>query len=240
MTITVSPAPANLEVRLNDHPVALSALTSALRLNPGAQRVVANAPGYREQQVTVTLEEGASRNLAIVLMETAPEPGPEPSASAPPSPVPVLATTSLDARPTPALRVTSVAEVTPRPRSSAWRTVGLLTGAGGLITLAAAGYFALRTTLLVREADARCYPDGTCDQPELDLLHRAGQMQNTGFVLGGVGAIVTVVGAVLVLTDSRGRPADRTAENQPQPHAVRGVALSATMSPCGVSAQARW
>lgn len=215
LTITVSPADAaNLDVRVDDHPVAASALGAAQMVDPGPHRVTVSAPGFRDQQVAVTLDETASREVAILLEAAIPPAGIDERAAvaevagAAPSEEreqkPVVAAAPV---PPPALGVARVpawrepsSSLVQQPQSSVQRRVGVVTSAAGVLTLAVAGYFALRTRTLVSEADSQCYPDGTCEQGGLDTLARARAAQRTGFVVGGAGAAATIVGVVLALT----------------------------------------
>jgi hypothetical protein len=247
LTITISPRVANLEIQLNGRPVLLSQLGSPLRVDPGEQRVTANAPGYPEAQVTVSLEEGASRDVAIVLHEPArqdpapvrsPEssggeislPAVTPAATAAPAPAAAARPTTLLAAP---------AELTRAPRSSARRTAGLVAGGVAIVTLAVAGYFGLHTRSLVRQAEAQCYPEGTCDPGGIDTLNQARQAQLTGLVLGGLGVASAAAGAFLLVTDARER-SGRVSAGEARVHARGDLVLSATMSPAGVFAQATW
>jgi hypothetical protein len=231
LTITVSPQVADLQVKLNGRPVSSAQLGSPLRVDPGEQRVAVSAPGYPEEQVTVALDERSSRDVAILLKATAPVRSPEPelltgrelslrpvAPVAPPAPPPTFAgrPTTLPAAPI---------EVTRAPRFGARQTAALVAGGVAVVSLGVAGYFGLRTRSLVSEAKAQCFPDGSCPQGGIDTLHRASQAQLTGFVLAGLGVTSAVAGVVLLVTGAR---------------ETTGVALSAMMSPAGVSAQATW
>jgi hypothetical protein len=229
LTITVSPRVADVQIELNGRPIPPAQLGSPLRVDPGEQRVTVSAPGYPEEQVTVAVEERASRDVAILLKETAPAASPEPSkggdlsvppvapvAPAAPSPTHVAGPTTLPAAPV---------EVTHAPRSGARQTAALIAGGVAIVSLGVAGYFGLRTRSLVRQADDQCSPDGSCDQSGIDTLHRASRAQLTGFVLAGLGLTAAVTGVVLLVTGAR----------EPT-----YVVVSAAMSPVGVSAQATW
>jgi hypothetical protein len=249
LAITVAPTEANLEVTVNDRPVVLSPGTP-LRVDPGEQRVVVDAPGFREERVTVTLVEGSSREVAIALTKLAAAPASEPivGEASLPDLAPRAASNIVSLRMVAASTATAASpgssepilvDAAPKQGSGSRRTVGVIAGVGGLVTGAVAGYYGLRTLSLVRASEAHCYPDGTCESSGLDILDRARQMQRTAFVLAGVGAAATAVGVVLVLTNGRGRR-DRASGVGSPPRGERGLALEATMNATGIGAQVRW
>jgi hypothetical protein len=79
LTISIMPAVAGVEVKIDEDRVDAATLTFPRRVNPGAHVVTASAPGHRAERQTVTLAERDQKALSFVLT-AAPEPAPAPAA----------------------------------------------------------------------------------------------------------------------------------------------------------------
>ncbi|HVU03467.1 MAG TPA: hypothetical protein VHE30_17025 [Polyangiaceae bacterium] len=166
----------------------------AVPVDPGDHRIVARAPGYQEWSSPVRVDgNGGSASVTVpplVKLETAPPPAavaPQPPVSAPAASPP--------------------ADTGDRTEStgSVQRTLGLVVGGLGVVTLGVGGYFGLRA--ISKNQDAKTHCDGTvCRDPEgeslSDSANRAARLANV-FVIGG--GILAVGGVALYLT----APSDR-------------------------------
>lgn len=116
LVVEVTPAPADVTVRVNGHPIQRALLGASLPMDPGEARVEVSAPGFRGSTESVTLAAGASRTVALAMAALPP---PRPRAPRALNPV------------------------TPPARTSPWRVAGVVTAAAGVATLAVGVGFAL-------------------------------------------------------------------------------------------------
>lgn len=174
--------PAGLRVRCDDQDLDIDALQKPVELDPGPHHVVATAEGFAPFDKSVTLDEGETKEMTLLL-----EARPAPSAAAPPpKAAPLSDTTSEGAVP--------------------WRWVGLGVAAVGAVGAGVGGYFALHAK---SERDGSGCRDGQfCpDEASAERLRGAKSDANlaTVFVVGG--SALLVAGVVLfVVAPSPSRP----------------------------------
>ena len=91
LRIVIAVPPAGLRVTRDGQELPVATLGDALPVNPGAHDVEATAPGFEGVKQTVSLIEGQTREVSLVLTPTPPAPKLEPPArirvTPPPSPV---------------------------------------------------------------------------------------------------------------------------------------------------------
>jgi hypothetical protein len=196
--LQVSPAPGNLEVRIDGRRVE-APLAGPLPLDPGEHEIAVSAPGHRGAAERVTLAPGEAR--ALVLALTPERPAAPPAAAAPP-----VAAQAAPARAAPALATMTQAPppdaTRERKTRSARRTWSFVLGGASLVTFGAASYFGVETLLLVDDARSDCdFDTGACEPKGAALLEQAGVAQTTAFVLAGVGAALATTSVVLYATE---------------------------------------
>ncbi|MBW2528591.1 MAG: hypothetical protein JRI23_30740 [Deltaproteobacteria bacterium] len=168
------------KVTVDDAAVAPDLLDIPRRLNPGHHTVMAGAEGFVSQRQAITLAERDQRVLQFKLVRgsgdgASPEPGPN---------------TGPDKGP--------VAPDAPGPEISPLVWVGFGVGAAGLLTGGITGGITLSKTSSLED---EC-PDKQCtaeQEADLDDAKLVGHVSTAGFVIGGVGVAVGIVG--LALTD---------------------------------------
>jgi hypothetical protein len=72
-------------------------------------------------------------------------------------------------------------------------------GGAGIVALGVAGYFGVKTLVLVNAASPHC-PDGECDDEGYRMVEDANTAQTIGFVVAGVGAALVGTGIAICLT----------------------------------------
>lgn len=191
LTITVEPAGVQASVTVDNTPLPGVLLGAARPTDPGTHEVRATAPGHLPAVQSVTLVEGGTADVKLVLT-------PDPNAGATPPPAP--------AAPPPAAPETSStssgqlgADVTsdrtpPSSRTAAFVLFGI--GGAGLVTGSVFGLIALS-----KKGDLEC-PGKTCaegsdDEDTLDSAKSMALISTIGF---GVGIAGAAAGTVLLLT----------------------------------------
>jgi hypothetical protein len=170
--------PAGLVVTLNGVAIPEASLGSALPVDPGVQRVVLEAPGYRTLTLSSEAPAGPSSvTLAVPALERAPAP-PRRKVSA------------------------SAAALTASDPGSTQRMLGYTVGGLGVLSLAGAGLLAYRAHALDQDSRSHCLVSepNACD---VDGASLRGQAQNFGNMATGVlvgGGVLTATGLVLLLT----------------------------------------
>ena len=153
-------------------------------VDPGEHQLEARAPG---RQPWTSIERVGADGDSITV--TVPELLPDPTAAAPPKP---------GAPPPPPSGVVA-ADIEP-PRSGSQRTVGLVLGAGGLVSLGVGAVFGARAISKNGDAEDQC-PNNRCTtqagEDVNDQAKSAATLANV-FVIGG--AALAVTGVVLYLT----------------------------------------
>jgi hypothetical protein len=192
--VVVRDPPPGVRVRRGTAELPLAALGEAMPADPGAVRVVAEAPGFARTERQVDAVEGKTVEVEITLAREAltpvapPPPVPPPPVAAPP-PVP----------PPPA----APPVVTPPAASSGQRTAGIALLAIGGAGLATAGVLGIVTLVKVSQSSGPCNGGRMCNQDGFDLRSEARTTQTAGFVLAGIGAAATAAGAIVFATSPK-------------------------------------
>jgi hypothetical protein len=169
---------------------------TSLPVDPGEYRVDVSAPGYEPWSTPIKVEGGgASASVRVPALVKASEPA---------APVAAPATEPSQSGAQPAQ-----VDLSPNPRKSGLstqQTVGIVTGAVGVVGLGVGSFFGIRALNKSSDADSHCPKDGLCNDQEGLTLTEEGQdhasIANIGFAVGGG---LLALGAVLYLT---GAPSD--------------------------------
>jgi hypothetical protein len=183
VTITVTGADSP-KVTLDDAPQKAEALGVARFVNPGAHVVKASADGYRPATQSITIAEGGTQTVALVLEKDSGAPG-------------VVAVVPGGATPD-SSQPTTPGEPT-AGGSTPWNlTAGYVVGGVGaafLIEGLVTGVIAIgKHSDLAKVCTNGC---PSSDSSELSSYHTVGALSTVGFVVGAVGL---AGGAVLILT----------------------------------------
>ncbi len=174
LTLTRDPAaPEGVLVRRDDVEIHGASFDVALPVDPGAHVITVTAPGRDSKTTTITLREGEARTFLA-------EPGP-PAANA---------NANADANANASANANA---------NATFRTVGLITGAVGVVSLGVGSVFGAMAIGKKSTVDTDCGPRG-CTQPGVDAAH-AGRTDaiasDITFVAGGA---LVALGTVLFLT----------------------------------------
>jgi hypothetical protein len=162
-------APSGATATLDEHPMAVGATVA---LDPGAHRVVVNAPGMREVTTSVAIGERQQLDVPVhMVTETI---------------APVLVVPS---------------GLAPGPSAGTWRTVGLIVAGVGVVGLGVGTAFGVESIAKHNAAHTAC-PGVTCaDAASAGLWNDAvstGNVSTVAFIAGGVlvagGAVLWWVG----------------------------------------------
>jgi hypothetical protein len=159
--------------------------SDAIVVDVGAHRLIVTLPGRADRVVDFEI---AARQTHVVLVAAEPSPAVASSSSS----VPAAASTKPPAPPAPPPRE-------PARSRSTTRTVGLVTGAFGVASLAVGTYFGVRAWSLGRDVADAC-PAGRCTDPaQLDQNARAHRYARASdwTIAGGVVAIAAGAGLYL-------------------------------------------
>jgi hypothetical protein len=174
LRVSVSPeSPRDLRVQLDDEELRVTSLGAELRVDPGAHRVAAQAPGYVLVKQEVTLEPGASKDIVLQLE-------PEPSAKPKAAPVPRLAPVNVPSG------NEAHANAHHQPNLPAYVSFGV--GGVGLVVGTVFGLQALSTK---SKLDDACNGNGDCpsrSQSDVDGLATKSLVSTIGFGTALVGA----------------------------------------------------
>ena len=174
LKITGLPDGTSPEVSLDGTAVRSDLLGLPLKVNPGARRVTATAPGFLPIEQEVTLAEGGAEQLELAFQ-------PDPSAPAAPSEGPAG-----DAAPD-AEQGVSTADAP--SRTLMW--IGFGVGAAGIVAGSVTGVMSLsRASAAKDQCDgSRCPPEA---EDEIDSSKTLGNISNIAFAVGVVGIGVGV------------------------------------------------
>ena len=173
--------PEGVVVTLNGNTIPEASLGTALPVDPGLQRLVLRAPGYRP----LTLQSETPVGPSSVTLDVPP----------------------LERAPAAPRRVQRDTEDAPRSEPGATqRTLGYTVGTLGLLSFAGSGFLAYRAHALDADSRTHCLVSepNACDVEGASLR---GQARNFGNVATGVfaaGGALTVTGLVLLFTAPRG------------------------------------
>jgi hypothetical protein len=189
LDVKVAPGrrPPGLEVSVGGTQVPAASFNTALPFDPGPTRVEARAPGHKPWATVVKLAAGPTTQ-AIEIPELAELPPEAPSARPPER------------------------QAEPEKESSSQGTLGVVTGAVGLVTLGVAAYFGYRAYDLNRRSKAHCRQEdrNACTPDGVDMRDDARTAGTLSTVATTSGALLVAGGFVILLTaPSDAAPAER-------------------------------
>jgi hypothetical protein len=225
LTVTVIEAPPGLTVLRDGKRLPASVLGEPLPVDVGEHQLIVEAPGYRTEKRTLRIAEAQAEVVEFQLVaepsEEAPEANPQ-EASGDQAPPRQPTRTTPNVAEHSGAAVMGTREVQRPSVSPTQRTLGLVIGGAGLLTLGVAGYFGVRTLSLVNESNPYCRnPGGTCSDQGVSLRDQARDAQMAGVVVGLVGGGLLATGLVLTLTAPRQADAVQVSIDV-RPHAVVG------------------
>jgi hypothetical protein len=183
-----APEGASFEVRVDDKPVPMALLGAARPTDPGTRLVSASGTNVKPAQAQVSLSEGGSAEVELVLEAQAPAPndGDE------------LLVPLREGEPGPARRDTPAEAATESSRVPAYISLGV----GGL-GIAAGTYFGLSALSKQSTLDEVCDSDGCPEgtQSDIDSLERNANLATVGF---GVGIVGIGLGVYFLLSGDSG------------------------------------
>ncbi len=165
-----------LVLRQGERPVNRALWGSAVPVDPGQLKVVAEAPGYESFETTVLVGEGGSgATLTVPALVKLPEEAPPPKA---------------EDEPGPARREVVMTSDEVKPPGSGQRTAGLLVAGLGVVGVGVGGAFGILAMQAEKDAGEFCDGD-TClvDTDGVKLTDEARQhalVSTIGFAAGGV------------------------------------------------------
>lgn len=208
LVVDVRTAPPGLTVERDGVAVGAAAFGTAIPVDPGSHKVVANAPGRVPFQATAEAKEGKTARVVVSDLPLAPAPIVATTAPTPAAPItkpaesPASTTTTTSATALPTTTAFPEPEV---ERGQTQRTIGWVTLGAGVAGLAAGGYFGLRSLDKRNTSRDNCNGD-LCNATGVELRDDAIRAGNNATIAGIAGGAAVVGGLVLVLTapkDSR-------------------------------------
>jgi hypothetical protein len=187
LTIEVDASAASvpgLVVKRDGQPVGKGAWGASSPVDPGEHSVEATAPGKRAWKASVTV--GAvsdAKTLKVPSLEDEPGQGPAQGAGAAEPPATAAATTD------------SVAPAKGAPL----RTLGLVVGGAGVVTLGLSGYFGLHASGLNSDSKGGCDANNNCDAAGLAKRNDAVSASNIATITLVAGGVLTAAGVTLFL-----------------------------------------
>lgn len=168
---------SSLIVTRDDAPLDIAVLGAAIFVDPGEHTITASAPGYKPFSQTLTIAEGETKELPIVL-EVAPN------------------------QPAPTTGVTTIVREDIDPGKTR-RLFGLTLGGAGAVALLTGVSFGFAA----RDSWNSAFDDGLCDRSTLecnaegqDLTRTARTRALVANIIGGAGIAMAAAGTVLYLT----------------------------------------
>jgi hypothetical protein len=184
-------------VSVGGTPVPAASFDTPLPFDPGPRRVEVRAPGYKPWSTMVTLANGpTTQTLEIPELALLPKAATPSAAERPPE---------------------------PRSESSSQGTLGIVTGAVGLVTLGVATYFGYRAYDLNRRSKAQCRAEdrNACTPAGVGLRDDARTAGTLSTVAATSGTLLVAGGFVILLTaPSDGAPAERRRAAAASPEAA--------------------
>lgn len=215
LRVALRDRPAGVKVTRNGQELPPGALGEALPVDPGEQKVVAEAPGYTSDERTVVAKEGELAEVTLVL-EPAPA-GPVVVPPPPPPPPPPIV-----AVPPPRLEQRDAAA----PATGRGQRIGGAVVAGvGVVALGVAIGFGADTLKKVRASAPFCGDDDFCDPEGVTLRDNARRSQAIGLALMGTGVAMVGGGLALYFTAPKPASGDKASLSlrvEPAGFAVRG------------------
>jgi PEGA domain len=207
--IKLSEQPPGLSVLIDGDEIQTGLLAVPIPLDPGEHRVRVTAPGHEDVERIVSLEEGATQDLAI---EMQPLPAPVAAKPKPMTQAPIAPS------PPPKQESTRDGNVTSGDPTLGW----VLVGTGGALLVGSAVSAIVRSSA-ISDIDDSCPSHTGCDPSLKDTRDQAQTFGTLAAVLGGLGVATVGAGGYLVWSSSPGQ-ADET-----------NVAIRPTIHPEGLS-----
>ncbi len=190
LTVHVKGAPLGMDptVSIDGAEVPTAALAEVRKLNPGAHTVLAHVSTGPETKTDVTLKEGESQTIEVVV-KPPPTPPPLPSASATTIAPPPSATVAPPPPP-------------PEKKTSALVPLGIGLAATGVAVGSISGLVAIGN----QPKDGEC-PNNKCPpgkpQDHLHTSQTAGTVSTVAWIIGGVGVGLAITGFVISGKDNK-------------------------------------
>jgi hypothetical protein len=196
MTVAVSPPAASiagLEVFRDGKPVGKGQLGIPLPVDPGKHVIEARAAGYKPWQTEIDVGAGAAAMaVEVPALEV------DPAAAAPPPPGPADGPVAPGGG--------EQAPDQPAP-SNTRRTVGLVTGAVGVVAIGVGAVFGILAIGKKSSAKDFCDDQNVCEAEGIDKQETGVAFGNVSTVAIIAGAALVGTGAVLFLTAPKAKPA---------------------------------
>jgi len=232
LTITVAAGTQipGLEIKRDGSAVREALWGTPMAIDPGDHVVVATAPGKKKFTTTVkvggpaatetvtipALEDAGAAPVVVPPVTTAPPAvtqTPPPAATAEPVKTSPAATATSQPAPT------SKEPAQPAPDhgtpGGTQRTLGLVSGGLGVVALGVGGFLTLGARGKLNDAEEWCSGNQCTDQRGVDLHSDAVKQANLATIVGGVGGVLLVGGAVLYFTAPSKRAPNSAAARTP-------------------------
>ena len=180
---------SGVDVKLDGNPIDGAALGTGIPVDPGKHTVEATAKGKKPFSTSIeTSDKQKAPSVEIPPLEDEPTPPP----------------TDPNATPTTGVPTTETPKVKPHGWSTQ-KTVGIVVGAAGLVSLGVGGIFGLKTRSTWADAqNGHCNAQNQCDATGVSLAQSAKNSGNIATIGSIAGGILLVGGAVLFFTAGDG------------------------------------
>jgi hypothetical protein len=234
VTVTINVPEANriagLEVRRDGNPVGIVTWGTGVPVDPGSHTVVANAPGRRGWQTTVTVVDGVQpvhvtvprlevetasppaqpppQNAAGPIAAPMPMANPNPNMGLSPMP-PAAGTPGVPFAPAAGAPLRSAPVASPERGSdpgSTQRTWAYVAGGVGIVGLGVGTIFGLKAKSKNNDSIQQCTTETLCSQAGYDLRQEALTAATYSTIAFGVGTAALVTGIVLLATAPSSQP----------------------------------
>jgi len=218
LKIVLSEKLPDTQVKIDDVTLEASVLGSRIPVDPGDRSVEISAPGHKPVTMKVTI--GAEHDIQTL---TVPKLDVDPSAGAATEPGPTEnPPTGPGAGPSPS----GTGDKGPEPTSSS-PVLPYVVGGIGVVALGVGTAFGFMARSAYSDAEDACPSTTGCSKEAMDLRDKAETRANIANIGVGVGLVGIGVAAVLLLTQSSGKPASATA---PHRSGFAGVRVSPFVS----------
>ena len=184
-----APAGTKPTVTVDEEPLSLALIGADIPIDPGAHKVTASAKGFLSTTKDLTLKDGETNGITLVLVV-------DPSFK--PEPPPVVAV--------PVTRPAVSPDAAPQPRPNILPFIAFGAGAVGIGVGTVAGLIVGSKS---SDLSSNCRSDGGCPKTQESTLSSAqtwATVSTIGFIVGGAGI---AGGVVLLLTGSSSKSASR-------------------------------
>ncbi|HQP36312.1 MAG TPA: hypothetical protein PLI95_14080 [Polyangiaceae bacterium] len=233
VAVVSGPQPPGLEIKRDGSVVREALWGTPVAIDPGEHTIEASAPGRKKFATVVKVGGPAASEIVTI-------PALEPQASIVEPSVPAPTAASATAAPVTTPPVASTSSTTsvpirppePEPGGSGGtqKTLGLVAGGLGVVALGVSGFLTLGAKGKLSDADAYCNGNECWSQEGVDLHSDAVKQANLATIVGGVGGVLLVGGAVLYFTAPSKSPAKASNSRSP----------TVGLGPSGVTVQGAW